>query len=443
MNNKNGNRGINKSITEQNNIRHENKHSTINKRKLMVVLLIMLIVISFIVYKIIMLIINPTATFMVEEGSIYQEETTTGYIIRDEEIVKGKNYKNGMEQIMSEGEKVAKNEPIFRYYSSGEEELEKKISDLDKKIDEAMQKEEESSNIPNGDISSLEQQITEKIDVLYKETDMKKIKEYKDKINDFELEIQTLQNKINEERQIKVGKEIEKSKILSKRKIGSIEGVVDKKEDAPVSGIVSYKIDGYEEILSPDKFNTINKELLEDINIKTGQIIATSDESGKIISDFNFYIACILSSESSKDAEVGDSIKLRFYSGREIPAKIEYISKEDNDRIIIFKVNQDVQDLISYRKISLDIIWWSDSGKKIPNESIAKEQKGENEIPYVIRTRDGYSDKIYVKILRTNNKYSIVTNYTKEELKKLGFTAEEIKSTKTLTIYDEILKEPV
>ena len=179
MNNKNGNRGINKSITEQNNIRHENKHSTINKRKLMVVLLIMLIVISFIVYKIIMLIINPTATFMVEEGSIYQEETTTGYIIRDEEIVKGKNYKNGMEQIMSEGEKVAKNEPIFRYYSSGEEELEKKISDLDKKIDEAMQKEEESSNIPNGDISSLEQQITEKIDALYKETDMKKKKNIK------------------------------------------------------------------------------------------------------------------------------------------------------------------------------------------------------------------------------------------------------------------------
>ena len=40
------------------------------------------------------------------------------------------------------------------------------------------------------------------------------------------------------------------------------------KINAPVSGIVSYKIDGYEEISSPDKFNTINKELLEDINIK-------------------------------------------------------------------------------------------------------------------------------------------------------------------------------
>lgn len=275
VNNKNGNRGINKSITEQNNIRHENKHSTINKRKLMVVLLIMLIVISFIVYKIIMLIINPTATFMVEEGSIYQEETTTGYIIRDEEIVKGKNYKNGMEQIMSEGEKVAKNEPIFRYYSSGEEELEKKISDLDKKIDEAMQKEEESSNIPNGDISSLEQQITEKIDALYKETDMKKIKEYKKDVDEY----------INKKSRI-VGDYSPAGSYLKKlidersKYENELNNGVEK-INAPVSGIVSYKIDGYEEILSPDKFNTINKELLEDINIKTGQIIATSDESRK------------------------------------------------------------------------------------------------------------------------------------------------------------------
>ena len=150
-----------------------------------------------------------------------------------------------------------------------------------------------------------------------------------------------------------------------------------------------------------------------------------------------------MSSDSSKNAEVGDEVKLRFYSGREVPAEVTYISNEDNDRIIILKVNQDVQDLISYRKISLDIIWWSDSGKKIPNESIAKEQKGDNEVPYVIRTRDGYSDKIYVKILRSNDKYSIVTNYTKDELKELGFTTEEIKSTKTLTIYDEILKKPV
>ena len=436
MNNKKerGNKSIKTKQNEQTNNIKANKANTINRRKLIAVLLIVLIVVFFAIYKIVALIMNPTDTFMVEEGSIYQEEDTIGYIIRDEEIVRGQNYKNGMEQIKSEGEKVAKNEPIFRYYSAGEEELEKKISDLDKKIDEAMQSEE--SSVPSGDISSLEQQITEKLDELYQETDMKKIKEYKKNVDDY----------INKKSRI-VGEYSPAGSYLKK--------LIDERSkyenelnngveyiNAPVSGIISYKIDGYEEILSPDKFDTINKDLLEDINIKTGQIIATSEESGKIISDFNFYIACILSSESSKNAEIGDKVKLRFYSGREIPAEINYISEEDNDRIIIFKVNQDVQDLISYRKISLDIIWWSDSGKKIPNESIAKEQKCENEVSYVIRTRDGYSDKIYVKVLRSNDKYSIVTNYTRDELKELGFTTDEIKSTKNLTIYDEILKKP-
>ena len=297
--------------------------------------------------------------------------------------------------------------------------------------------EEEGSSIPSGDISSLEQQIEEKLDEIYQETDIKKIREYKKDIDEH----------INKKSRI-VGDYSPSGSYLKKlidersKYENELNNGVEK-INAPVSGIVSYKIDGYEEILSPDKFDSINKDLLEDIKVKTGQIIATSEESGKIIKDFNYYIACILSSDSSKNAEVGDEVKLRFYSGREVPAEVTYISNEDNDRIIIFKVNQDVQDLISYRKISLDIIWWSDSGKKIPNESIAKEQKGDNEVPYVIRTRDGYSDKIYVKILRSNDKYSIVTNYTKDELKELGFTTEEIKSTKTLTIYDEILKKPV
>lgn len=298
MNNKNGNRGINKSITEQNNIKMQSKYSTINKKKLMVVLLIMLIVISFIVYKIIMLIINPTATFMVEEGSIYQEETTTGYIIRDEEIVKGKNYKNGMEQIMSEGEKVAKNEPIFRYYSSGEEELEKKISDLDKKIDEAMQKEEESSNIPNGDISSLEQQITEKIDALYKETDMKKIKEYKKDVDEY----------INKKSRI-VGdyspagsylKKLidERSKYENELNSGA-EYII-----SPRSGVVSYRVDGYENTLTTENFDYLTKDFLKGIKLKVGQVVATSQESGKIIDNFKCYIACILNSEEAKQSKV-------------------------------------------------------------------------------------------------------------------------------------------
>lgn len=47
-----------------------------------------------------------------------------------------------------------------------------------------------------------------------------------------------------------------------------------------------------------------------------------------------------------------------------------------------------------------------------------------------------------VKVLRENNNYSIITNYTTEELKDMGHTMQEINSMKKISIYDEILADP-
>ena len=57
-------------------------------------------------------------------------------------------------------------------------------------------------------------------------------------------------------------------------------------------------------------------------------------------------------------------------SGIEVDTTIENIIEEDEERIIVFKIDKAVQELINYRKISLDVIWWSESGKIIPNTAI-------------------------------------------------------------------------
>ena len=62
----------------------------------------------YILYAIYLLLINPTDKVTVEEGTVYQEEVDIGYIIRDEQVVKGENYKNGMEQIIPEGKRQPK-----------------------------------------------------------------------------------------------------------------------------------------------------------------------------------------------------------------------------------------------------------------------------------------------------------------------------------------------
>ena len=50
--------------------------------------------------------------------------------------------------------------------------------------------------------------------------------------------------------------------------------------------------------------------------------------------------------------------------------------------------------------------------------------------------------KILVKIVRENDKYSIITNYTTEELKNMGYTVQEIRNMGKISIYDEILSDP-
>ena len=135
------------------------------------------------IYSLVMvfkLIKNPTETFLVENGKISFEENTNGYIIRDETIVEGNNYKNGISQIKSEGEKVAKGESIFRYYSNNEENINNKIKELDEKIQEAMGKE---NNLFSSDIKLIESQIEEKLNDIYSQNDVQKINELKKDIN--------------------------------------------------------------------------------------------------------------------------------------------------------------------------------------------------------------------------------------------------------------------
>lgn len=403
----------------------------IKKNKKTIIIIALLIVIIYAIIMVIRLLKNPTSTFLVEKGQIYQEETATGYIIRDEQVIKGENYKNGMAQIKTEGERVAKGEAIFRYYSNGEETLVKKIEALDSKIDEAMKN---NNDVLPGDTKVLENQITQKIENVHNESDLQKIKEIKKEMT------------TDITKKAKIAGDYSPAGSYLKKLIDERSGYERSLNSgaeyivAPESGVVSYRVDGFEEILTTKNFSNISKGFLESLNLKTGQIVATSDESGKVINNYECYIATCLNSEYANSAELGDTVKLKLPSGNEVNAEIVQINvQNENNVVIVFKIEKCVEELIGYRKISFDVIWWSYSGNKIPNNAIQYEKKGENKVAYVIRTRAGYEDKILVKELKSNGKYTIVSDYTSQELEEIGYSSDEIKSRKTLSIYDEIL----
>lgn len=406
------------------------RNTSINLKKILLFIL-MLTILAYVLYAIYNLIKQPTDIVLVEQGKLYLEESVTGYLIRDEEVIQGENYKNGIVRIKEEGQKVSKGDSVFRYYTSGEEKLQQKIQELDIKIDEALAA--ENNSLFSSDIKVLEKEIEYKLEDIYNTNDMEKLLDFKKNIES----AMTKKSKIAGELS-PAGSYIrqlidERSKYEKQLNSGS--------EDikAPISGMVSYRVDGLEDVITTQDFSTLSKSVLEGLKLKTGQIIASSEEKGKIINNFECYITTVLESEKSKEVVVGDKLKLRLSNGTEINATIEYIAEElDGSKLFVFKIIDSVEELISYRKVSFDIIWWSYSGLKVPNSAIIKEA----DLSYVIRNKAGYLDKVVVNVKRSNENYSIVTNYTTTELKELGYDVSTINASRNISLYDEILLYP-
>ena len=421
-------------ILEKEEKKPKNLKQKKNFNKKIIIYIALGLVVIYLIYTIYLLIKQPTDIFTLEEGTLYSEETDIGYIIRDEVVIQGENYKNGMEKIKSEGEKVAVNEAVFRYYTKNEDSLKQKIAELDTKIQEAMANETETELFPS-DIKSLETQIEEKLAGISNIKDTTKLEETKKEINELVTKKANIAGDLSPQGSY-LKELIEERKNYESELNSGAEYVNSSK-----SGVVSYKVDGFEDVLKPTDgcFSSLSKDYLETLDLKTGKTIPTSDESGKIVDNTYCYIATITNTEEAKNAKVGDKVNVRLPSGEEVSAEISYILEEESgERVLIIKIEKGVEELINYRKISFDLIWWSAQGLKIPNQAIVKE----NELAYVVRNRAGYLNKILVKVKKEGDKYSIVEPYDTEELKELGFTSEEIITYKKISLYDEVILNP-
>ena len=393
-----------------------------------IVYLIFAIIMIYIFYSIFLLVRKPNDTVTINSGVLTLEESATGYIIRDEKVLKGNNYKNGLTAIVSEGERAAKGQTVFRYSSNQEEEIKSKIEQINLKIQDALSKQ---PTIFSTDIKNLDKQIDEKIQNLRDSTDMHTITEYKKEIEEIVGKKAKIAGNLSQS-----GAYIQE---LTKQKEEYEQQLTADSEyiTAPVSGVVSYRVDGLEDTLSTADLSNLTEEKLENLGLKTGKIISTSQEAGKIINNFDCSLATVLSSEAAKNIEVGNKVTITLSSGNEINSEVKYVAKQDDDKVlIVFDLKTLTDELTQYRKISFNITWWSYSGLKVPNSAILEDEQG---LKYVIRKKAGLEQKIIVKVLKKNDKYSVVGTYNNSELEALGIDA---KGYIRISQYDNILLYP-
>lgn len=395
------------------------------KGKRIIAILSVIAVLACVISAVYLLIVNPTNTYVVQQGTLSQEDEAIGYIIRDEIVVKGEDYKNGIYAIALEGQRVAVGESIFRYYSDSENEIKTQISGLNYKIQELL---EQEKSLPSADIKSIEKQLEEKIQNVNTLTNYQEIVENKKNIDNL------INKKINFIGEVTENSEIkqlikERKSYENKLKSGA------EYQTATIGGVVSYRVDGLEEKLSPKKFNEITEKYLNDLDLKTGKIVTTSDEFGKVIDNFKCYMAVTMNSKNSKDAKVGDSVELRI-NDEIYTSKIIQINEESGKRTIIFQINSMTEDLINHRKVVVDVIWWNKTGLKVPKQALTQE----NGLYYVTRNKAGVQTKLLVKVEKQTDKFAIIRPYKDSELKEeLGYDSNKIRNYKEITNYDEIV----
>ena len=367
-------------------------------------------------------------TFIVSNGSLSYEESLEGYLIRDEQVLEGDTSSEAqMIQIMADNQKAAKDEAVFRYYAEDEDQIVAQIGTLNAQINEEMAK--TNATIPSSDIIGLENQIEGAIDEIKGANDLQKVEEKLKLVDEYQSKKIEIMGHLSPDENIK--------KLVSQRTV--LQNILEEKSKivyAPRSGIVSYRVDELENVLTTDNFDYLSTEMLDKLELKVGSAIPISRTKGKIVDNFKCYLATPINTEYGQEVEVGDVVKIRFSNSKEINATIVYIKEEDKDnRIIVFEILDYVQDLVQYRKISFDIIWWKYSGLKVSNQAIIEE----NERSYIETNREGKMVRILVKVLRQNETYSIVTNYEEEELKEMGFTDDEIANRYKIKLYDEVV----
>lgn len=208
--------------------------------------------------------------------------------------------------------------------------------------------------------------------------------------------------------------------------------------NSKTSGVVSYRIDGLEETLTINNLDNITSDYLNSLDLTTGQIVSKNNNKAKVINNFECYIAVSFNSDEARKTTEGSKLTLRLSNQEEVKAEVYKIKDDGNEKLIVFKITDGVENLINYRKISIDVIWWQYTGLIVPKSAILYED-GKS---YILIKKNADFTKVLVDVEKENDNYCLIDNYSTEDLIEFGYTTEEINKMREVKLYDEIVVDP-
>ncbi|MGE4284070.1 MAG: HlyD family efflux transporter periplasmic adaptor subunit [Clostridia bacterium] len=366
---------------------------------------------------------TPVRTDIVKHGLLEDSENVNAYVIRQEKLMYS-NVAGSFDAIIEEGERVAKGAKVATVYKN---QVDIKIQEALKQVNERIAEISSNQGTPgifSKDMEKLQSQMDYKISEVISISETGKVA----KISQIKSDIDKILDKmlvISGEKSSS-GHNLE---ALKKEKEKYEQQIQSSKTDlvSDISGVVSYQIDGMEQILNPDKINEYMPSHFQNLeNIETGDNLETKigQPVVKIINNFEWYIGFLMEAKKIYPLAIGDKVDIRFrdLNNTTIDANIMYISPEEKENVVVVvSSNKYIESLHEVRKANCDIIKHSYEGFKVPISAV-RVKDGKTGV-YIVKERIAKFRE--TEILFKNNDFAIVK--------------ENNLNTKGLLLYDEVI----
>lgn len=359
---------------------------------------------------------NNITVDIIRNGIIEESVSAKGIIVRNEELLEPSAFEGKLIPEIAEGEKTAAYSTIASVMNDKSDLLLKEVDKINAKIVKSRMEKAEKADFFSEDIVKLDGEIGRNVQNLITACNNRSFTDLKLYRNEI--------TKIVEKKAEILGDDATDSYIASLNKEKEeLQNKISMNRDritSSVSGIVSYAIDGYEGILTPQSISSLSLEEIERMQkeyINRDQSINRAYAGkpvAKIIKGTDIQIVAIIDEKDLKNFEKEKRITVRIDdSDFEASATVAEISPTQEGRALVtVKVSRGVDTLSDVRHVNVDFISKTQEGLKVPLKCLM-DISPDGTAAKIMLVKYNVSTLREVEILSQDNEYAIITTEEK------------------------------
>ena len=382
------------------------------------IIIVLLIILVFLIIYLSKSELKQKTIYTVVSGDIEHSVETNLYVIKNETVI-DYDENQAITAIIEQGRRARENEVIATYQNDSYDEYQRQIAEIDKQIQILVK---DLPDTYSADLINIENKILDYSNEVQGTTSYLKIQEYKTKLDELAYKkITVLANASPDSSAIR--------ELLSQREnLENLSKTSDNTILTPISGVVTYKIDLLENTYD---FNDIESYSYSDFDklISAYDNNSNNDFGIKIVDNFKTYL--LVKSQTGKNDEyikAGRNYKIRIsdLENLVISATLVKNIKEGECNYSLFKIDNEVDALVDYRKLSCEVIWYTETGIAVPLNAIYKDEiQGYD---YVLLVYGADYVRVPVEIISQSDSIALVENVEESEYKKYNLDTTKIRS---------------